>query len=170
MADIGRSGCTKSGVVDAVAGPLRHISPRIEPASSSSVAPSRSGPRRSDSAVREQAVAHLAVGGEPHPVAGARRTGALTLAMTPTVSGPPSTRNRSAGACPGARRQRCQRRTRSDSALEDLVRGDHRSRGPAVLGVERHLLDEPQLVAALEAPGQQVGDLVVVDAAHRAPR
>ena len=37
---------------------------------------------------------------------------------------------------------------------------------PRVLGVERHLLDEPQLVAAVEAPLEQVGHVGVVDAAH----
>ena len=36
-----------------------------------------------------------------------------------------------------------------------------------MLGVERHLLDEPEGVAAVEAPPEQVGHPVVVDAAHR---
>ena len=36
-----------------------------------------------------------------------------------------------------------------------------------MLGVERHLLDEPQLVAAVEAPAEQLGRLVVVDAAQQ---
>ena len=36
-----------------------------------------------------------------------------------------------------------------------------------MLRVERHLLDEPQLVAALDAPRQQVRDGRVVDPAHR---
>jgi hypothetical protein len=36
-----------------------------------------------------------------------------------------------------------------------------------VLGVERHLLDEPQLVAVLEAEVQQRDGLVVVDAAQQ---
>ena len=38
---------------------------------------------------------------------------------------------------------------------------------PDVTGVERHLLDEAQLVAVLERESQQVGGLVVVDAAHQ---
>ncbi len=35
-----------------------------------------------------------------------------------------------------------------------------------MLGVERHLLDEAQLVVVLERPGEQVGGLVVVAAGH----
>ena len=47
---------------------------------------------------------------------------------------------------------------------EDLVGGDHAAAVPAVLRVERHLLDEAQLVAALHAPAQQRGPLVLVEA------
>ena len=36
-----------------------------------------------------------------------------------------------------------------------------------MLGVQWHLLDEPQLVPPLEAPPQHLGHRVVVDASHR---
>jgi hypothetical protein len=36
-----------------------------------------------------------------------------------------------------------------------------------VLGVQRHLLDEPELVTAVQAESQQRASLVVVDAAHQ---
>jgi hypothetical protein len=36
-----------------------------------------------------------------------------------------------------------------------------------VLGVQRHLLDEPELVAVRQAEGQQARSLVVVHAAHQ---
>ena len=50
--------------------------------------------------------------------------------------------------------------------LEDLGLRHHLRAVPRVLRVERHLLDEPQLVAAVEAPLQQVGDVGVVDPPH----
>jgi hypothetical protein len=49
----------------------------------------------------------------------------------------------------------------------DLGGGDHGRGLPLVPGVERHLLDEPQFVVALDAPGQQVGHVGLVDSAHR---
>ena len=36
-----------------------------------------------------------------------------------------------------------------------------------MLGVERHLLDEAQLVVALDAPGEQLAGLVVVETTHQ---
>ncbi|SKY27446.1 Uncharacterised protein [Mycobacteroides abscessus subsp. abscessus] len=38
---------------------------------------------------------------------------------------------------------------------EDLVRRDHRAAVPPVIGVERHLFDDAQLVALVEAEPQQ---------------
>ena len=49
---------------------------------------------------------------------------------------------------------------RGGQRLEDVAGGDHLGSLPAVLGVERHLLDEPQLVPALKAVPQQLGCLV----------
>ena len=56
---------------------------------------------------------------------------------------------------------------RHAKAVEHLVGGHHRLAVPAVLRVERHLLDEPQLIAPLEAERQQVDGLVVVRPAHQ---
>jgi hypothetical protein len=41
-------------------------------------------------------------------------------------------------------------------AVADLVVGDHVAALPAVLGVERHLLDEAQLVVVVDGPFQHV--------------
>ena len=89
--------------------------------------------------------------------------GRVTDAITPTVAGPPSTRNSSAGAAAAMLRVRRRDRSRAER-VEDLVGGDHLVAGPAMLGVERHLLDESQLVAARQAPREQLRRLVVVDA------
>ncbi len=71
----------------------------------------------------------------------------------PTVSGPPSTRNSSAGA--------------PSRAPGSGVSGDHPVPAPDVAGVQRHLLDESQAVAVVEAELQQVGRLVLIEPAHQ---
>ena len=150
----GARGCTKSGRSMPCPAFLAHISAMTRSASSSSEAPARIGPRRSTSCRAKRQLRSW-----PSAVSRARsqapQNGAVTLAMTPTVCGPPSTRNSSAGALPrsstGVRRKRSPSRSRISAC------GHHLRAVPGVLGVERHLLDEAQLVAAVEAPLQQVG-------------
>ena len=90
--------------------------------------------------------------------------------MTPTFAPSwPSTSHVSAGAAPrwagsGVRSNSVSQRG------QDLVGGDHLVPVPDVPGVERHLLDEAHLVAVVEGEPQQAHGLVVVDAAHAAPR
>ena len=127
-------GLEERRVVDAVTGaPCRPSRPRQRSASSSSVAPARSAARRSDSCAGEQAVADLAVGGEPDPVAvaaerpGHRRDhadrGRAAVDEEQLGRGAPPRLGRPASA-----RTRCSRRG------EDLVGGDHRRRGPSRAG------------------------------------
>ena len=139
---------------------------RHRSASSSSSAPPRRAARRSRLLAGEQAVADLAVGGQPDPVA--------VTAERPGDRGDDADGGRTAVDQRTARRGRCPAAPRPASSVE---RGASDARissavtislaAPAVLGVERHLLDEPQLVAVLEAPAQQLGRLVVVDAAQQ---
>ena len=154
--DIGRAGCRKPGSSMPWPGSLR---PAARPASASAERRRRSAPARSGRAqvgllAGEQAVAQLAVGGEPDPVAGAaERPGDRADDADPrraAVDHPLLGRR----AAPRARPPRASARTRPQAA-EDLVGGHHRRAVPAVLGVQRHLLDEPQLVARVEAPAQQ---------------
>ena len=114
----------------------------------------------------EQAVADLAVGGEPDPVA--------VAAERPGDRGDHADRGRAAvdqeqlgrGAAPRLARPGVSVNSGSSCAkISSAVTISLAA--PAVLGVERHLLDEPQLVAVLEAPAQQLGRLVVVDAAQQ---
>ena len=135
-------------VVDAVAGPLGRTSRRTQrSAISSSVAPARSAARRSDSSRANRQLRTW-----PSAVSRTRsqspQNGRVTEAMTPTVAGPPSTRNSSAGALPrgsSAGRQH-ELAARSGARISSAV--TIAVAAPAVLGVERHLLDEAQLVAA----------------------
>ena len=113
----------------------------------------------------EQAVAHLAVSGQADPVAvAAERAGHRGDHADPARAAVDEPR-----LGRGAPPDRCTlwlEDEPSAQAIEDLVGGDHPVAGPAVLSVERHLLDEPQLVAPLQAPLQEIGRLVVVHAAH----
>ncbi|GAA3069705.1 hypothetical protein GCM10020000_62670 [Streptomyces olivoverticillatus] len=97
----------------------------------------------------------------------AAQNGRVTEAITPTRAGPPSTSQRSAGGgaalVPGFGGEG----EAGAQARQDRLGGDHALAPPAVLGVERHLLDEAQLVAVLDGPGQQVRGLVVVAAGHQ---
>ena len=84
----------------------------------------------------------------------APQNGAVTDAMTPTVAGPPSTVQSSAGAAP--------RPGTSVSVnapvrrVEDLRLRHHLGAVPGVPAVQRHLLDEPHLVPAVDGePGQR---------------
>ena len=114
----------------------------------------------------EQAVANLPVGREPHPVAGAaERAGDGRDHPDPGRAAVDQERLGGGGATHpfgilGKREREGQRG-------EDLVGGDHLGALPPVLRVERHLLDEPQLVAALHAVAQQVGRLILVQVAHQ---
>ena len=151
IADIGRSGCRNVG--SSMPWPGRLLSHRRPPAVGDLVVVGAAAQRRPQVGLLagEQAVADLAVGGQPDPVAVAAER--------------PRHRRDHARPWPGRRRPGTARRARSPAAprpassvnsgpqrLEDLVGGDHRVAAPAVLGVERHLLDEPQLVAVVEAP------------------
>ncbi len=132
---------------------------------SSSVAPARSEARRSDSSRAKRQLRTW-----PSAVSRTRsqspQNGRVTEAMTPTVAGPPSTVNSSAGALPRGSTAGVRVNSRPER-LEDLLGRDHRGPAPVVLGVERHLLDEPERVALGDRPPQQLGRLVVVDAAQQ---
>ena len=163
-----RSGCTKSGLVDQVprapcAAPPRAAAPRSR----------RRSRRRACAvaqvvlAVREQARADLAVGGEPDAVAvaaeRARHRGDDAHAAR---------RRRGSGTCAPAR---WDRRPSLELERELGARAAPGSRPPAracraiplVLEVERHPLDEAQLVAFVARPARQRHGLVVVEAAHQ---
>ena len=145
-------------VVDAVAGGL---------------APHRGAPRRLDRVVGGAAAQQPRAGRSP-----GRRTGSCgsgrrrssrvrshaaqkaceTDAMTPNlplgVPGPASTSHSSAGADPrgagSGRSRKCRRSAASTSSALD-----RRAAAPLVPGVERHLLDDAQLIAVLQAEPQQ---------------
>ena len=97
----------------------------------------------------------------------APQNGRVTEPMTPDPAGPPSTRNSLGRGAARARPVVGSSVEARPTAGEDLVGGDHVLPAPAVLGVQRHLLDEPQLVPALQAVAQQRHGLVVVDPAHQ---
>ena len=86
--------------------------------------------------------------------------------MTPTVAGPPSTSQRSAGAEPRSSVSG-RERVRGRQPLEDVLGGDHLAAGPGVVGVQRHLLDEAQLVAVLQAEVEQRDGVLLVDPAQQ---
>ena len=167
MADIGRVGLEERQVVDAVArAACGAIAARQRSASSSSLGAGAQRAAQVGLLAGEQAVAHLAVGGEPDPVAvAAERPG--HRGDHADGAGPAVDREQLGRArCPAAprpsvRSNSAPSRSRISSAVTMSLAP------PAVLGVERHLLDEPQLVAAVEAPAEQLGRLVVVDAAHQ---
>ena len=151
IADIGRDGCRKPGSSMPWPGLLR-VQRRPQPGGELArrSAPARIGAAQVGLLAGEQAVADLAVGGQPDPVAGRRRT-----AGSPSRSRRPGRgRRRRATSrparCPGPRRRPASRvnasasRPRISSAVTIV------GAVPAVLGVQRHLLDEPQLVAALQ--------------------
>ena len=113
-------------------------------------APARIAVRRSDSSRAKRQLRSW-----PSAVSRTRsqapQNGRVTDPMTPTRPGPPSTSHSSAGALP---RSSCSTAVRVNAVgqpVEDLVGRDHLGAVPAVLGVERHLLDEAQPVAAASA-------------------
>ena len=165
MADIGRSGCRNVGSSMPWPGSLPAIATTQRSASSASRRAGPHGRAQVGLLAGEQAVADLAVGGEPDPVAGA--------AERPGHRGDDADRGRAAVDEEQLGRRAAARLHGGDQHVvllergQDLVGGDHLLAAPAVLGVQRHLLDEPQRVAALEAPLEQVGRLVVVDAAQQ---
>ena len=114
----------------------------------------------------EQAVADLAVGREPHPVArAAERAGDGRDHPDPGRAA--IHQERLGGGSATHPFGILGKRERAGQRVEDLVRGDHLRALPPVLRVERHLLDEPKLVAALQAVAQQVGRLILVQVAHQ---
>ena len=52
-------------------------------------------------------------------------------------------------------------------ALHDLGCSDHVGALPAVLWIQRHLLDEPELDLLGHSPAQQVESFMIIDAAHQ---
>ena len=165
MADIGRSGWRNVGSSMPCPGRLVAIAATQRSAISLVGRPRAQRGAQVGLLAGEQAVAHLAVRGQPDPVA--------VAAERPGHRGDDADRGGSAvdeeqlgrGAPPrlggGAEHELLLQ------AGEDLVGGDHLGPAPAVLRVERHLLDEPQVVAPVEAPAQQLGGLVVVVAAQQ---
>ena len=123
---------------------------------------------------REQAIADRPVRRQPRPVArAAERAGhRRDDADFPAAVG-------GARSLSDARRHIPQRRRSIAAGLgrrgqvellaevrEDPIGGDHRIAQPLALGAQGHFLDEPQLVAALQAEVQQFHGLVVVVAGH----
>ena len=92
----------------------------------------------------------------------------VTEAMMPTVAGPPSTSHSSAGA-DGSSRPASVEREPPREHLEQLGRGHHVRAAPGGVGIQRHLLDEPQPQTALDRPREQRGR-VLEGLAHRARR
>ena len=76
---------------------------------------------------------------------------------TRPVRAPSATSHVSAGAAPRVAGSAGVSASSAPSAREDLRRRDHLVAVPRALRVERHLLDEPQLVAVLEGEPQQSG-------------
>ncbi len=74
--------------------------------------------------------------------------------MTPTVPAPPSTCHSCAGADPRGAESGCRSKWRR-SVVEDGAGADGLVALPLVAGVQRHLLDDAQLVSVLEAEAQQ---------------
>ena len=165
MADIGRSGWRNVGSLMPCPGSLPAIAATHRSASSSSLGAGPQGSPQVGLLAGEQAVADLTVGGEPDPVAvAAERAGhrgdhadGRGAAVDQEQLGrgaPPRLASRGQGEV-------------AAELLEDLVGGDHLLAVPVVLGVERHLLDEAQLVLVVDRPGEQVARLVVVDPAQQ---
>ena len=148
---------------------LPHIAVRQRRASSSSSGPGAQRAAQVGLLGGEQAGADLAVGGQPGAVAvAAERPGDAGDDADPAGRRRPCRRPaRSRPAPRRARPGRAAGRTRPaatariSSAVTIVVAV------PAVLGVQRHLLDEPQLVAVSRAKRSSGRRLVVVDAAHQ---
>ena len=83
----------------------------------------------------------------------------------PTVAGPPSTSHSSAGA-EGSSRPTGSSTNRRRAPRAARPRRPCSSRRHALVGIERHLLDEPQPQSALDRPREQ-GGRVVEGLAHR---
>src|SRR5665647_3390381 len=117
-------------------------------------------------ALGEQAVADLAVRRQPDPVAG--RTKWRRHAGDDPHRARPAIDEEQPGGCtaPGLVGQRRPREP-GRKLLADLLGRCLLYTLPRVLGVQRHLLDEPQLVAPVTAPRQHVCGTVIVDATHR---
>ena len=169
MADMGRSGCRNDGSSMPWPGRLRRHRPHPL---IGELLIGGAGPQRGAQiglGPGEQAVAQLAVGGQPDPVAGAAERLADrgddadrdTRCPRPGTARPERSR-----AAPGRRSSStsvtcADSRSRISSAVIISVRL------PGVLGVQRHLLDEPELHAGAHRPLQQRVRLVVVDAAQQ---
>ena len=145
----------EAGVVDAVAGQLGRD--RAPPALGELLVAGAGPQRAAQVALRRGRTGSCGPGRRRSAGPGRRspQNGRVTEAMTPTRAGPPSTRNVSAGAEPRACASSGVRANSRAQRGQDLVGGDHLLAPPAVLGVQRHLLDEPQLVAVLQAEPQQ---------------
>ncbi len=166
MADMGRSGCRKDGSLMPWPGQLHRDGP---PPAVRELGVARARPQRAAQVALgpgEQAVPHLAVGGQPDPVAvPAERPGHRRDHPDPGRTAVHQERL-------GGRRAALMRVVGGEAEFaaergQDLIRGHHLGALPAVLRVQRHLLDEAQLVAVIEAEPQQRRGLVVVEVAHQ---
>ena len=111
----------------------------------------------------EEAVAQLAVGGEPHAVTGPAEGGGD--AGDDPHRGRTTIDEEELGRSTAARGHRGQREALSQP-LEEFGLSDHETAIPRMLGVERHLLDEAEFITPIEAPLQEIGCVDVVDAPH----
>ena len=144
---------------------LRQTASRMIDSSSASLAPSRSGSRRSVSRSENRQVRSLPVGGQPDPVAvGAERlrdrVDEPDLAA-PAVGEPVDARGRVRLA-----RQRLERVAGLDQRPQ-LGAGQNLVGAPGAVAVERHELDEPHLVVARARQLAEAEDLVLGEVAHR---
>ncbi len=161
MRDITRTGCSKPRAPMAWPGPFAATAPRTSSASSSSLAPSRNGVRRSVSDVREQTRPQLAVGGEPQPVA----------AVTERLGHARDDTHPAGCAVDEAVGRRWGRPTLErleGKAIvhrgEDLLGGDDARGDPSTAGAQRHVLDEAHVAAGATRERGELDDLVVVGA------
>ena len=154
IALIGRSGCRKPGSSMPCPASLPHIAcaPGVGDLGVGAAA-AQHRPQVGLGA-GEQARADLAVGGEPGAVAGA--------AERPGDRGDHADHGRAAvdqpalgGGAAALGRVRGERRSAARSVCRISPGGDHLGALPAVLGVQRHLLDEAQLVAVVHGEPQQ---------------
>jgi hypothetical protein len=117
---------------------------------------------------REQAVADLPVGGQPDPVACSAEWPGDRADHADAAGAAVDQERLGASGAPAARVAGGQREPISEAG-EDLAGGNHVGAPPAVLSVEGYLLDEAELVAAVQAEPEQAGSLVVVDAGTTFP-
>ena len=160
--DMLRAGCTKSGWLMRWPDHLRQTVARIRRCELVVGGARAHRPAQVRLLEREQAGAHL-------PSAVRRRrlhvsqNGSVTLAITPIR---PARRRRTGTTWPARSRDRSATSGNTASIVSRIRADGNDLRAlPRVLGVERHVLDEPDLVARLARPARELDHLVVVRAA-----